>query len=253
MKDLNIKAPMPYGLLMLGLISPQTLAIVPPEYKESEDPLDGSIEFGFMYDKGNKLTRSINGRLVLKYEKKDHYKGHFEYSAEHSEDDGETTIRKDRLQLQGNYSFNKKHYLFTRADLTSNDFASFKKEQTFSGGYGHKFVDEKKQKFSVEIGPGYRFSQPQPTSEDSENIREAILRGNLKYEQTFAEHLKFYADASNETGEKNSVSTVNIKLENKLFYELFLVLEFEYKNTKNVPIGTVNDEVTSKLNLKYAF
>lgn len=238
-------------LLILALWPSGALAIVPPEYEDPEEPWTAGIEFGWMYDKGNKTSRSLNTTLEIEYEIKDKYKGYFEYNFDFASDDDVETTKKDRFQLQGDYNFNDENYVFARADIKSDEFGSFAEEKTYSTGYGHIFLDEKKHKLNLEIGPGFRQSKPQQGNFDDPAVDEAIIRSVVKYQRFFTEHLKFYADSSLEIGDKNSISVTNLKLEQKLFGDLFLVFDLQYTYRDKVPTDTVRNEFVNKFNLKY--
>jgi len=56
-----------------------------------------------------------------------------------------------------------------------------------------------------------------------------------------------------EMGRENSIYSVNFKAQNKIYRELYLIFDFEYKYTQNVPVDTVNKDISTGLKLLYAF
>ncbi|MCE0557130.1 MULTISPECIES: DUF481 domain-containing protein [unclassified Motilimonas] len=241
------------ALFVLFFCSFSSLAIVPPEYDDPIEPWQSSIEFGWMYDKGNKTTHALNSVLIIDYDADSDLTGHIEYNFDYASDDGVPYTKRGRIQLQGDYALSDEDYIFLRVDLKKHKFASFAKEQTYSSGYGKTFLDENEHKLSLEIGPGYRYSEPQKTLQDQTKKKEGIVRSVIKYQRSFTESIKFYLDTSLETGNKNTISNIDAKLENKILNDLSLVFSFSNTYTKNVPVGAVNNEFTNKINVRYLF
>ncbi len=241
------------ALLLVSLCCTAAHAIVPPEYQDPIEPWQSSIEFGWNFDKSNKTTRALNSALIVDYDAEQAFTGHMEYSFDYASDDGEPFTQKSRLQLQGDYGFNNQDYVFARTDLKRHKFASYAKEFTYSAGYGRTFVDRKKQKLSLEIGPGYRYAKPQENATDTLRKEEGIVRSVVKFQHFFTNRLKFYVDASIETGSKNTVTLFDSKLENKILNDLSLVFNFSHSYTKNVPEGAVKEELSNKINIRYLF
>lgn len=239
-------------LIFFCLCSP-ALAIVPPEYDDPIDPWQSAIEFGWMYDRSNKTTNTLNSLLEIDYDAEQAFSGRAVYNFDYASDDGQAYTRKGRLQLQGDYSLSKSSYLFIRTDLKKYKYATFARENTYTSGYGHEFIDKRWQKFSLEFGPGYRSAYPQKNLPDQSNKEEGIIRNVLKYQQFFNNSMRFYIDTSLEIGLKNTVSIVEAKLENKIMHDLSLVFNVSNTHTKNVPDGGVHNEISNKVNIRYLF
>ena len=142
--------------------------------------------------------------------------------------------------------------LFARSDLSRSQFSSYEQEDVFTVGYGRIVLNTPKHKFNIEVGPGYRFAVPN-VGEDSVSIDEFIVRTRLNYERIITDSLQVKADTVIEAGHSNSIYNVNFKAQNRIYQELYIVFDFEYKYTQNVPVDTVNKEVNSGLSLLYAF
>lgn len=241
------------ALLLASFCFTTAHAIVPPEYQDPLEPWQSSIEFGWNLDKSNKTTQALNSVLIVDYDADEAFNGHLEYSFDYASDDGEAFIQKSRLQLQGDYAFSKQDYAFVRTDLKRHKFASYAKEFTYTTGYGRTFIDKKRQKLSFEIGPGFRYAKPQENATDTVRKEEAIVRSVLKFQHFFTDRLKFYIDASVETGNKNTVTLFDSKLENKIVNDLSLVFNFSHSYTKHVPDGAVKEELSNKINIRYLF
>ena len=156
----------PLPLLLLALLP---LAAPAQELAESPDGWTGTGELGLAMARGNSRSESLNTRLRLAHETEG-WKNSFNASAlrtraEVSGDfDGDGTPER-RYQTSANrydvagataYRFDPRNHLSGSARYEHNDFASYEYQGTVALGYGHRFVDNERTKFSGEIGPGYR-------------------------------------------------------------------------------------------------
>lgn len=227
----------------------------------SEEPLtdkieperfSGSVEFGFTYEQDNQVTKAVNGRLILDYDEPDKYNINSDLDFEFEDEDGETSTEKYRWQLQSDYNLDPANLMFARSDVSRSQFSSYEQENVFTVGYGRIFLNNEKHKLNAEIGPGYRFSVPN-FGEDAVSIDGFIVRTRLNYERVITDSLQVKVDTVLEAGHSNSVYSLSFKAQNRIYQELYLTFSFEYKFTENVPVDTVNKEVSSGLSLLYAF
>lgn len=212
----------------------------------------GSVEFGFTYEQDNQVTKGVIGRLVLDYDELEQYNINSDLDFEFENEDGETSTDKYRWQLQADYNLDLINLVFARSDLSRSKFSSYEQEDIFTVGYGRIFFNTNQHKFNIEVGPGYRFAVPN-VGKDAVSIDELIVRTRLNYERIITDSLQVQVDTVIEAGHSNSVYSLNFKAQNRIYQELYLIFDFEYKYTENVPIDTVNKEVASGLSLLYAF
>ncbi len=162
------------------------------------------------------------------------------------------TTERYRWQLQSDYNLDPNNLLFARSDISRSQFSSYEQEDIFTVGYGRIFLNTEKHKFNIEVGLGYRFAVPN-TGKDAVSIDEFIVRARLNYERIVTDTLQVKLDTVLEAGHSNSVYTLSFKAQNRIYQELYLIFDFECKFTENVPVDTVNEEVTTGLSLLYAF
>ncbi|WP_028865162.1 DUF481 domain-containing protein [Psychromonas aquimarina] len=218
------------------------------------EKLSGSVEFGFNYEQDNEKTKTLEGRLVLEYAERDLYNINSDLDFEFENEDGEDEEEEYRWQLQADYNLDPKNLVFVRSDILRSEYASYKKEDIYTVGYGRVIFNANNHKLNVEVGPGYRFSVPNlQEDEDAISIDELIVRTRINYERIVSETLQFKVDAVLEMGAENSIYEATFKAQNRIYNSLYLVFDFGYKFTETVPVDTVNKEVTSGMNLLYAF
>ncbi|MGJ8581138.1 MAG: DUF481 domain-containing protein [Psychromonas sp.] len=219
---------------------------------EEEKRFSGAVEFGFNYDQDIDVTKSADGRLILDYNVTDNYNINNDIQFEFEDEEDEDTDNDWRWQLQGNYSLDPVNSLFLRSDIQRSQSASYEKEDTFTVGHGHVFFNENNHKFNTEFGPGYKVAEPND-GEDEVSYNEFIVRTKLNYERIVTENLQVTLEGTFELGHKNSVYESEFKIQNRIYQELYLIFDINYKYNQNVPDDTENDELSTGFNLQYAF
>jgi putative salt-induced outer membrane protein len=56
-----------------------------------------------------------------------------------------------------------------------------------------------------------------------------------------------------ELGKANSVYETEFRAQNRIYQQLYLIFDVNYKYNQNVPDGNENEELSTGLNLQYAF
>ena len=214
--------------------------------------LTGAVEFGFDYEKNNDLTKTAEGRLILDYNVVDQYNINSDIKFEFEDEEDDETENDWRWQLQGNYNLDPVNSIFVRSDIQRSQSDSYEKEDTYTTGYGHIFFNENNHKFNTEIGPGYKLAEPND-GEDVVSYNEFILRTKLNYERIVTDSLQVTLGTVFEFGHKNSVYEAEFKAQNRIRQRLYLIFDINYKYNQNVSVETENDELSTGLNLQYAF
>jgi len=217
-----------------------------------EEHFSGAVEFGFNFEQDNQLTKSVEGRLILDYNVIDKYNLNSDVQFEYENEDGEDTENEWRWQLQANYNLNPLDTAFIRSDIQRSEFSSYQIEDTYTVGYGHIFFNENHHKFNVEVGPGYKVAIPND-GEDEVSFNEFILRTRLNYERIVTENLQLTTEGILELGRENSVYEVELRAQNRIYQQLYLIFDVNYKYNQNVPEDSENGEISTGLNLQYAF
>lgn len=212
----------------------------------------GAIEFGFSYEQDNQVTRSLKGRLILDYDKVDRYNLNSDLKFEFESEDGDRSTDKFRWQLQSDWNLDPVNLIFARSDMQRSQFSSYKQEDIFAIGYGRIFFNDNNHKFNTEIGPGYKSSVPNDTKK-AVSVDEFILRTRLNYERIVSENLQLTLEGVFEMGHSNSVYSVEFRAQNRIYRQLYLTFDVNYKYYQNVPVETVNQEVSTGFNIMYAF
>ncbi|MDA7745864.1 DUF481 domain-containing protein [Psychromonas sp.] len=212
----------------------------------------GAVEFGFNYDQDNQITKGLMGRLILDYDEADQYNINSDLQFEFKSENGEMITEKLRWQLQADYNLDPENIIFARSDIQRSQFASYEKEDTFTVGYGYLFFEGNNHQLNIEVGPGYKFAVPN-IPEEAVSVNELILRTRLNYERVVSENLQLVLEGVVELGRANSAYSLQYRAQNRIYRQLYLIFDLNYKYNQNVPVDTVNKEVSTGLNLMYAF
>ena len=232
----------------------KTAKVTEKEDEDKEEPsnFSGLTEFGFTYEKDNKKTQTLEGRMMLDYTEKDKYSLNTDYEFEFETEDSIQSTNKSRWQTQADYNLTPISTVFIRSDLNSSKYSSYDKENIYAAGYGRDIYKSKKQNLHIEVGPGYRQAVPN-VGQDAVTVNEVIARVRVQYDLIFSETLELKLDTVTEIGNENNIYSASFSLQKNIYRQLYLVYDFEYKYTENVPIDTVQDEISSGLKLLYAF
>ncbi|MCK8046777.1 DUF481 domain-containing protein [Shewanella sp. 1CM18E] len=240
--------------VVFALTCPQAaFALVPPDYQEPPSDLTAEIEAGFQLNTGNTESSSFNGRTKLVYDTKQ-TKQEGTIKAYFAADNEKTTAEKYDLQLQSSYKING-GYFFGRGDFTWDQFGSYTRISTVSGGYGFDAISTSKTSLSLEVGPGYRYNLPIATDDEPipEANKDVILRTAAKFEMKLQEYTSLNADLTAETGEDNNTLTLDMSYKNTLFQDWAFKIGVNVKYTEVVPEGSKQTDTITTFNLLYTF
>ncbi|ADN74739.1 protein of unknown function DUF481 [Ferrimonas balearica DSM 9799] len=237
------------------LFSAPSLALVPPNYSDPPTDLDAEVELGMQYNSGNTNSANFNTRGKLVYDT-ENARQEAVARAYFAADDEKTTAEQYQLQYQSDYKLEGTQYLYGRGDMLWDRFGSYLKQFTYSFGYGYTPLDAKRTKVTLEVGAGYRYNEANLSNSDDMSDPtndEGIVRLASKLEHRLQEYTTFNADASVETGNRNTIANLNLAYRNQFWADLALKVGFDIKYTDKVPVGTENHDVVSTVNLIYSF
>ena len=163
---------------------------------------------------------------------------------------GVTTAQRVHASAQSNVDLRPRTYGFGFAEYDDDRFSGFKFESSFGTGLGYRLLDTPKVAFSVEAGPGYRFSEVKETGAHEDELFARIV-ANFRYE--ISENARF----TNET--LVTYDAVRTKAENtvavtsKLIGNLSGRVSFNVRYNSNPPVAIKSTDTLTKLSLVYGF
>lgn len=198
---------------------------------KGDKAVTSSAELGVLATSGNSSSQTVNARLSALYDLPQwRYQGAIAAASAATSDpdvqgsDLETSAERYALDLQADRKLKNDHSLFVKANYDDDRFSGFDYETGFALGYGHQVIKTPDRSFRIEVGPGYRISQPEIG--DSED--EALLSTTFLFNQGLGETSEFEQtlaiDAGEERAISTSVSSLTAKINGALAMKLSLVL-----------------------------
>ncbi|NPD09683.1 DUF481 domain-containing protein [Vibrio ostreicida] len=225
---------------------------------EIPSPWSTEIEFGYQAHTGNSDSRSLNSRLSAEY-----LSGRYRTSGEWKYyllyKDGAEDKRQSTYTAQSDYKLGPKTYLYSSFKGVDSRYSAYFKDYTFSGGLGYQFSNTKELLLEVELGPGYRYQEPN-TDEigDSDivfedTVKEAIFRGNVNTTWQALETLSLSAGVTLVAGGSNIRTDTETSLTNNITEDIALKLSYTRQYHDKVPEGLNKSDSIFAINLLFLF
>jgi putative salt-induced outer membrane protein len=174
---------------------------------------------------------------------------------------GETTAQAWSAYLQANYYITQWIYWYVGGRYDDDRFSGFAYQAAVKTGAGYRFVDTDATKLIAQVGVGYRRLRPEILVKDdigavisrTEQPEESdtIFDAGMGYEHSFNEYTKLIAGATMQSGEKNTLTNVNVALQVKMTGRLSLSAGYKLIDNSTPPPGTGRRDTLTTLNLVY--
>jgi putative salt-induced outer membrane protein len=160
--------------------------------------------------------------------------------------------------LQLNYNITPRVYWYIGGRYTDDRFSGFAYQAAVKTVAGYRFVDTDATKLTAQIGAGYRRLRPEILVKDdigaiirTEHPEEsdAIFDAGVGYEHSFNEYTKLLAAATVQSGEKNTLTNVNVTLQVKMTNRLALSASYKLIDNSTPPPGTGRRDTLTTLGL----
>ncbi len=233
-------------------------SVQPEQNIDVPDPLQTEVEFGYQAHTGNTVRRSLNARLSAEYTSGRH-RSNGEWKYYNLYKDGEEDKRSSTYTLQSDYKFGPKTYLYGSFKGVDSRYTAYFKDFTFSGGVGYQFAYTKDYVLEVELGPGYRYQEPNLDEIDDDDIvfpdivREGIFRGNLKSTWHALDNLSLSADITLVSGKSNTSIDSDLSVTNAITEDIALRLTHSRQYHNRVPEGLSKADSIFSLKLLFVF
>ncbi|EVT79943.1 DUF481 domain-containing protein, partial [Vibrio parahaemolyticus] len=138
-------------------------------------------------------------------------------------------------------------------------YSAYFKDYTLSGGLGYQFSYTENFILEAEIGPGFRYQEPNLDEIDDDDIvfpnivREGIFRGNLNTTWHALDNLSFAADITLVTGKSNTRVDSELSVTNDITEDIALKLAHSRQYHDKVPEGLSKADSVFSVNLLFAF
>lgn len=251
-----------YWLLAASLVNAAVCYGADEEPAELEidipSPLNSEIEFGYQSHSGNSDTQSMNARVGADYTSGRHRSsGEWKFYLLYK--DGEEDKRLSTYKLQSDYKLGPKTYLYATFKGVDSLYSAYFKDYTLSSGFGYQFSNTEELILELELGPGFRYQEPNLDEIDDddiifpETVREAIFRGHLSSKWQVVDSLSLSASVTLVSGSSNSRVDSDISVINDITDDIALKLTHSRQYHDKVPEGLEKADSVFSVNLLFVF
>lgn len=225
---------------------------------ELPSPWDTEVEFGYQAHSGNSDSQSLNSRLNATYvEGRHRTSGEWKYYLLYK--DGEEDKRQSTYTAQSDYKLGPKTYLYGSFKGVDSRYSAYFKDYTLSGGLGYQFSNTDKFVLEFEVGPGYRYQEPnldEIGDNDivfSETVQEGIFRGNINSSWQALDNLALSANVTMVSGHSNTRTDTDLSVTNNITEDIALKLTHSRQYHDKVPEGLKKADSIFSVNLLFIF
>ncbi|RTZ14271.1 DUF481 domain-containing protein [Vibrio aquaticus] len=225
---------------------------------EVPSPWNTEVEFGYQAHSGNSDSQSLNSRLSAEYLQGRHRtNGEWKYYLLYK--DGEEDKRQSTYTAQSDYKLGPKTYLYGSFKGVDSRYSAYFKDYTLSGGLGYQFSNTEQFVLELELGPGFRYQEPNLDEIDDDDIiftdivQEGIFRGNLNTKWQALDNLSVSADLTVVTGQSNTRTDTDLSVTNNITEDIALKLAHSRQYHDKVPDGLTKADSIFSVNLLFIF
>ena len=224
----------------------------------------GTGELGLAMARGNTRSESLNTRLRFAREAQ-RWKNAFSLSALRSraEVDGDfdgNGVEESRYETSANrydvagssaYRFDERNHISANGRYERDDFSPYEYQGTVAMGFGRRFIDNDRTKFSGEIGPGYRSAR---TSQDDELQSSVIGRGMLDLRHQLTDNTELFNTLLVESGQDNTFAQNDLGLSVAMNERFALKAGLQARHNTDVEDTEIRrTDTLTTVNLVYTF
>ena len=231
---------------------------IAPADTELPSPWATEVEFGYQSHTGNSDSRSLNARLNGEYTSGRHRtNGEWKYYNLYK--DGEEDKRQSTYSAQSDYKLSPNTYFYGSFKGIDSRYSAYFKDYTVSSGLGYQFSNTEVFVLEVEIGPGFRYQEPNLDEIDDDDIifpdivEEGIFRGNINTSWQILDNLQFKADMTLVSGRSNIRLDTDLEVINDITDNIALKIAHSRQYHDKVPEGLDKEDSVLSINLLFQF
>ena len=209
----------------------------------------GKGEVGIVFARGNSDTDTANVKLDTSREV-DRWKHSFGVAALRAANNGLKTAERYGAAWQSDYKLTDRSFWFGGLRYEQDKFSGFDYQASLSTGYGYKFIDTERTKFSGQAGAGYRRSKLLPVGAIQSG---AIFRGDLKFEHALTDTTRIINAFVVEAGSNNTFASNELAVQVKMSDKFALSVGLGVRHNTDPPLGLKRTDTLTTVNLVYAF
>ncbi len=223
---------------------------------------NGKGEIGYVMARGNTDADSANGKIDLAEIDGD-WKHTIHLEGLYATNAGITAAERWAALWQSDFQISPRTFGFGALRYQDDQFSGFTYQASVTAGIGYHILDTVSDKFTAQIGVGYRRLRPELITKDAAGqviarvpesaSGDAVGTAGLDYTHVFNASTKITDKAQLEAGPGNTSLENDLALVVNMSKKLALSLGYTFKENTNPPVGLKKVDTLTTVNLVYAF
>ncbi|MFO8024602.1 YdiY family protein [Thiohalophilus sp.] len=209
---------------------------------------DGAVELGFIMNRGNTDSDSLNARLRVE-NSRHKWRHRAEAKVLRISEEDTTTAESYEVSGRSEYLLDENDYLFGTLRYESDEFAGYDRRTTEVFGYGHQFLKREDMHLKGEFGAGGRQTEFVDGSDDSESIGRVGLDYKWQISKTSSFSEVVYVEHGSNNTYTESVTALTAKINNRLAMKV----SYTIKNNSDPQPGFETTDTRTAITLVYDF
>jgi putative salt-induced outer membrane protein len=261
MEQKMIRNWLPIATLALGFAASTAMADDAPPPPPAQG-WSGKGEVGYLMSRGNTDTDSANAKLDLADIVGD-WKHTFHLEGLYGRSGEITSAQRWAALLQSDFQITPRAFGFGALHFLEDQFSGFQYQASLTTGLGYKLIDTDTDKFTPQIGVGYRRLRPEVLTLDTagaviartpgESSGNVIGTAGFDSAHIFNASTKITDKFLIETGSDNTSLENDLAVVVSMSKKLALSAGFTFQDNTNPPAGLKKINTLVTLNLVYAF
>jgi putative salt-induced outer membrane protein len=217
----------------------------------------GKGEAGIANSTGNSESLSANAKLEVR-KKVDDWEHKLGFSGVYVSNDSDATTQRWEVYGESRHTFSVKNFWYGGFRYEDDRFSGFNYQGTLSTGFGRKFIDSDKTKFSAQIGVGYKLFETRdsfdpvtlvPVPGGTDNT--AVLVGGFDWDHVLTATTSIYDHFTFEAASENTFLKNEIGVTVKMTDRMALAVAFNVRHNTDPPAGFKQTDTLTTVNLVY--
>ncbi|MFV0575488.1 MAG: YdiY family protein [Vibrio sp.] len=215
------------------------------------------IELGYRSETGNDDEESLNARVALGFTK-GRFRNNAEFTLYLKDEDGDPDEREKTYEWQSDYKLGPKLYSYGSFKGIDSEYDAYFHDYTFSAGLGYQIMNTEAWKIETELGPGYRYQEPNDDEIDDDDpifpddVSEAIVRANLGITWKPLDNLSFNVDTTMVSGDSNTRFDTELSIISNVSEDIAIKIAQTSSHVTEVPNNLDKTDTVTTINILYA-
>ena len=221
----------------------------PVAQSASANGWNGEFSVGGTFATGNTQRKSSDADMRLNH-REGRLEDRFHLGGTMAWETGNTVAQRVAASAQGRFDWKPRTYTYGLAEFTDDRFSGFRYEAAVSAGIGYRLIDAPRTSLTVDIGPGYRWSE---VREAGDTEREVFARLGSTFRHDLSGNARVTNEAVLSYDEVRTRIEDTVAVTSKLIGSLAGRASFNVRFNSDPPANIKATDTLTKLSIVYEF